>query len=477
MALKASKSLKASLQAGRGAELAQETQLKPCDVCHATCKPKHCGRCGKRAYCGVACQKADWASHKARCQTKRPARCAVCAAPETATAPPCGHGLCAACDAALATAPAVARVASRPRCPACRDPEQPAAGAVLEDEVPLLLRRYGAVAARNPAEGRRLLERVAARCHAALAVDAVEAARDAKVAGRAAAPRRYEALGRLELGKALLGLGDFKGAAAALERGLALQRAAAGGTLPPQSALLWTNLARARLELRDYAGAADAAKTATALPGGAWQTPYTLGSALDKLGRYGEAAAAYGAALERVGARDGERTNVLFNRGRCLRLAGDCRGAAACLKQAVDRSPEDGAAASELALALEALGDAPGAVDVLRSRVAREPSDLGAAYNLGALLSDGGDHAGAAEVFSTILWRDPGDVQTRVRLGLERARLGDVDAARACWRKALELDPGCLEARTNLSLVSGDGEAACPSGTPRFGVLDGPSIF
>ena len=25
--------------------------------------------------------------------------------------------------------------------------------------------------------------------------------------------------------------------------------------------------------------------------------------------------------------------------------------------------------------------------------------------------------------------------------------------------------------------VDGDGEAACPSGTPRFGVLDGPSIF
>ena len=63
------------------------------------------------------------------------------------------------------------------------------------------------------------------------------------------------------------------------------------------------------------------------------------------------------------------------------------------------------------------------------------------------------------------------------RQGLERARLGDVDAARACWRKALELDPGCLEARTNLSLVTGDGEAACASGTPRFGVLDGPSIF
>ena len=63
--------------------------MKPCDVCHATCKPKHCGRCGKRAYCGVACQKADWASHKARCQTKRPARCAVCAAPQAGYY--CGH--------------------------------------------------------------------------------------------------------------------------------------------------------------------------------------------------------------------------------------------------------------------------------------------------------------------------------------------------------------------------------------------------
>ncbi|KAH0149611.1 hypothetical protein KCU67_g10993, partial [Aureobasidium melanogenum] len=43
-----------------------------CEVCLEE-KPKlvTCGRCGNRKYCGVACQRKDWPTHKHSCQPKK----------------------------------------------------------------------------------------------------------------------------------------------------------------------------------------------------------------------------------------------------------------------------------------------------------------------------------------------------------------------------------------------------------------------
>ena len=70
--------------------------LRECDVCGTRCVAKRCGRCGRRSYCGVRCQREDWASHRVACGVAPAAACAVCARGGTTTAPPCGHGLCAA---------------------------------------------------------------------------------------------------------------------------------------------------------------------------------------------------------------------------------------------------------------------------------------------------------------------------------------------------------------------------------------------
>ncbi|THY34187.1 hypothetical protein D6D00_00347 [Aureobasidium pullulans] len=43
-----------------------------CEVCLEE-KPKlvNCGRCGNRKYCGAACQRKDWSTHKHQCQPKK----------------------------------------------------------------------------------------------------------------------------------------------------------------------------------------------------------------------------------------------------------------------------------------------------------------------------------------------------------------------------------------------------------------------
>ena len=180
--------------------------LRECDVCGTRCVAKRCGRCGRRSYCGVRCQREDWASHRVACGVAPAAACAVCARGVTSTAPPCGHGLCAACEYALSKR----RKPGRPKCPRCRAPEQSESALILEDEVPLLRARHAAVVRTDAAEARRLLSRAAERCRAAQALEAAAARRDAGLEGRRSS-RRHAVLADLELGEALLGLGDFDG--------------------------------------------------------------------------------------------------------------------------------------------------------------------------------------------------------------------------------------------------------------------------
>ena len=333
----------------------------------------------------------------------------------TTTAPPCGHGLCAACEYALSKR----RKPGRPKCPRCRAPEQSESALILEDEVPLLRARHAAVVRTDAAEARRLLSRAAERCRAAQAWEAAAARRDAGLEGRRSS-RRHAVLADLELGEALLGLGDFDGrpprvifcalfwvttpnrrtrdgagAATALGRGLPLAEAGAPGELPAATATLWTGLARAQLEIGDAAqiprrmflfpfarrragragGRAHSAARATARADAPWQAHHTLGAAQDRLGEPRAATAAYRAALAKVGARDAERATVLFNLGRCCRASGDLGDAVKCLRECLAASPEDGAAARELAVALEAAGDSEAAVATLRKYLVRSPAD------------------------------------------------------------------------------------------------------
>ena len=467
--------------------------LRECDVCGTRCVAKRCGRCGRRSYCGVRCQREDWASHRVACGVAPAAACAVCARGGTTTAPPCGHGLCAACEYALSKR----RKPGRPKCPRCRAPEQSESALILEDEVPLLRARHAAVVRTDAAEARRLLSRAAERCRAAQAWEAAAARRDAGLEGRRSL-RRHAVLADLELGEALLGLGDFDGrpprvifcalfwvttpnrrtrAAQARRRrsvgaSRSPRRARRASSRPPPPPFGRASRGRnsksatprkSRAECFCFpllvdapvaqAGAAHSATRATARADAPWQAHHTLGAAQDRLGEPRAATAAYRAALAKVGTHDAERITVLFNLGRCCRASGDLGDAVKCLRDCLAASPEDGAAARELAVALEAAGDSEAAVATLRKYLVRSPADLETTRTLGAILFSRGDLLAAREVLYGLAHRAPDDVDGLVRLGLVHARLGDAREAEIRWRRALALDPACVEARANLAGV------------------------
>ena len=146
-------------------------------------------------------------------------------------------------------------------------------------------------------------------------------------------------------------------------------------------------------------GATHSAARATARADAPWQAHHTLGAAQDRLGEPRTATAAYRAALAKVGARDAERATVLFNLGRCCRASGDLGDAVECLRECLAASPEDGAAARELAVALEAAGESEAAVATLRKYLVRSPADLETTRALGAILFSRGDLLAAREVF------------------------------------------------------------------------------
>ena len=213
------------------------------------------------------------------------------------------------------------------------------------------------------------------------------------------------------------------------------------------------------------AGAAHSATRATARADAPWQAHHTLGAAQDRLGELRVATVAYRAALAKVGTHDAERATVLFNLGRCCRASGDLGDAVKCLRECLAASPEDGAAARELAVALEAAGDSEAAVATLRKYLVRSPADLETTRALGAILFSRGDLLAAREVFYGLVHRAPDDVDGLVRLGLVHARLGDAREAEIRWRRALALDPACVEARANLAGVGSTAAAGlgCPS--------------
>ena len=204
-------------------------------------------------------------------------------------------------------------------------------------------------------------------------------------------------------------------------------------------------------------GAAQSAERATTRADASWQAHHTLGAARDRLGEARAATAAYRAALEIVGKRDAERANVLFNLGRCCRASGDLGGAVEYLRGCLAASPKDGAAARELAVALETAGESEAAIAALREYLVRSPADLETTRALGAILFSRGDLLEARGVFHGLAHRAPDDVDGLVRLGLVHARLGDAREAEIRWRRALALDPACVEARANLAGVRSPG--------------------
>ncbi|MEO8226080.1 MAG: DUF4388 domain-containing protein [Gemmatimonadota bacterium] len=214
---------------------------------------------------------------------------------------------------------------------------------------------------------------------------------------------------------------------------------------------------------------------------------HNLAFALERLGRYDEAEAAYGdaagrarddarihtgwsiAALKRgdfivartrlVRAREalGDRTPPpLWFWAATLAAAGadDIDGARELAKAAVDAHAAHPVLRNNLAVLLELGGDVAGAEALLRAALADDPAVPQISKNLADVLYRTGRYDDASEAYERAAKLEPdlGD-DLYFKLGNIAFKRRDRDAARSRWQRAAEINPGHQLARANLDML------------------------
>lgn len=185
----------------------------------------------------------------------------------------------------------------------------------------------------------------------------------------------------------------------------------------------------------------------TALPDAA--TLNTLGEALLRLGRNGEAAAA----LRRALRMQDDLLEAQTNLGDVLYRLGDRAGAIAVLREAIRLSPGSAPPNLNLASILDAQGDSDGARFHFERAIRSDPESAVARYNYGrALAARKRDWEAEAQLNEAVrLDRQFGEAW--VSLGLLRARAGRREEAISLYREALRANPELAAAHFNLALA------------------------
>jgi tetratricopeptide (TPR) repeat protein len=176
-------------------------------------------------------------------------------------------------------------------------------------------------------------------------------------------------LGHNHLGNEALRRRDF---AAALDH-LARAEQAAPGRIETQ-----VNLALARMNAGDLAGAEEAARRAVAIRDGSALAHLVLGDALLRASRFDEAVAAYEAAVE----RDPQLARARSGLGLALSRSGRHETAVATLRAALAADPANVAARTALAWSLARLGRRDEAIAELERALALAPGDPRLRHNL-----------------------------------------------------------------------------------------------
>jgi tetratricopeptide (TPR) repeat protein/arylsulfatase A-like enzyme len=251
------------------------------------------------------------------------------------------------------------------------------------------------------------------------------------------------------------------------------------------------NMARARIELRDYDGALREIDTHLKRQPRSRDAEYLRGRIAERRGQVDEAERFYQAALaidpnftearndlgllrERQGRHDealaefrrvveidpefGEAYN---NIGIVLRGRGETDAATEAFRRAIKASPDFAGAYSNLALLLEdrkAYGEAE---TLLRQAVQRAPKDPDIRSNLGALLHLAGRDEEAVRELERSVALDPKSASAFNNLGTAYGRLGRTADEIAAYRRALSLDRSSAEAHYNLGrALAQSGQAA-----------------
>lgn len=265
---------------------------------------------------------------------------------------------------------------------------------------------------------------------------------------RALELRPGDAATLIRLGEARLRLGRLDGARKAFEAALPLEGAAAAARF---------GLGRVDLAREDARGAAGHFEAALASQPGASEVRQPLGMAYRKLGRLDDARAALAAAGEgRVTFPDPLMDQVaLLNAGSQLHIVagtmalreGRFADAVAAYGKALEANPRDANAWLNQGVALQGLRDLAGAERSFRKAVELDPANARTHYNLGSLLAAKGERPEAIRHLETAAGLNPESRDALFNLGLALAEAGEPARALETYDRVLKLSPDDAEAR------------------------------
>lgn len=162
----------------------------------------------------------------------------------------------------------------------------------------------------------------------------------------------------------------------------------------------------------------------------------TLGQALARAGRHGEAIGAFRDALR---LEKSARANI--NLGVALAQAGEYGEAAQCFRRAMALDPASQAATIALAIACQRAGDAAGAEQALRRAAELSPEDAVLVSDLAILLHTQGRAPEATAQFHKALSLAPNDPTILARHAVCLRDCGDLAASEAQFRAAIAQAP------------------------------------
>jgi len=210
----------------------------------------------------------------------------------------------------------------------------------------------------------------------------------------------------------------------------------------PRAMIVHNLLGAALLSMGDYERAEAALRNAHARGVRHPSICNNLGMALANLDHPVEAAEFYVEAI----ALDPNHAIARNNLGNVLKKCGALADAVDAFEQAIALQPDYADAWNNLALALEALGRLEDAQDAFRRVLTLNPDHAGACNNLGNLRANLGDLAGALALYEAALRIDPNHADAHFNLGNLYKKQGRMAEANAAYEHAKAARPNYADA-------------------------------
>ncbi|HYV18148.1 MAG TPA: tetratricopeptide repeat protein [Verrucomicrobiae bacterium] len=211
------------------------------------------------------------------------------------------------------------------------------------------------------------------------------------------------------------------------------------------------NMARARIELRDYDGALQDIATHVQRQPRSRDAEYLRGRIAERRGHPDEAESDYQAAL----AIDPNFTEARNDLGLLRERQGRHDEALAEFRRVVTIDPEFGEAYNNIGIVLRGRGEKAAAADAFRRAIKATPGFAGAYSNLAVLLEDDKEYAEAETLLRQAVQHAPKDADIRSNLGALLHLMGRDEEAVRELERASALDPKSASAFNNLGTALG----------------------